>query len=114
MKTKSSSEAQKPAPRTLRVIETVIPGVRMICTYHRRWLHADVVAGVTNFAMLVPQGITYGERAGVAPFAGMSTATGAQVGYALFGCSRRVMIGTEASFAILVTATLLLVASKKE
>ena len=36
MKTDSSSEAQKPVPRSLRVIETVIPGVRMIRTYQRR------------------------------------------------------------------------------
>ena len=63
MRTKSSSEAQGPVPGTLHVIETVIPGVRMIRTYHRRWLHADVVAGVTIFAMLMPQGKAYGERA---------------------------------------------------
>jgi hypothetical protein len=56
MKTESSSEAQKPVPGTLRVIETVIPGVRMIRTYQWRWLRADLMAGVTIFAMLVPQG----------------------------------------------------------
>jgi hypothetical protein len=28
----------------------------MIRTYHRRWLHADVVAGVTIVAMLMQQG----------------------------------------------------------
>jgi SulP family sulfate permease len=106
MKTKSSSEAQKSEPRTLRVIETVIPGVRMIRTYHRRWLRADVVAGVTIFAMLVPQGMAYGDLAGVAPVAGLYTAIGAMVGYALFGSSRRLMIGPEASSAILVAATL--------
>ena len=53
MKTKSSSEAQGSVPGTLRVIETVIPGVRMFRTYHRRLLRADVVAGVTIFAILV-------------------------------------------------------------
>ncbi|HEY6411017.1 MAG TPA: sulfate permease [Ktedonobacteraceae bacterium] len=111
MKTKSSSEAQKPVPRTLHVIETVIPGVRMIRTYQRRWLRADLVAGVTIFAMLVPQGMAYGELAGVAPVAGLYTAIGALVGYALFGSSRRLMIGPEASSAILVAATLAPVAA---
>ena len=34
--------------------------------------------------MLELQGDAYGERAGVAPVAGLSTAIGAMVGYALF------------------------------
>src|SRR6266487_5318571 len=106
MKTKRSSEAQVSVPRTLHVIETVIPGVSMIRTYQRRWLRSDLVAGVTIFAMLVPQGMAYGELAGVAPVAGLYTAIGALVGYALFGSSRRLMIGPEASSAILVATTL--------
>ncbi len=61
MKTKSFSEAQISVPGTLRVIETVIPGVRMIRTYQRRWLRADLRAGVTIFAMLVPQGRARGK-----------------------------------------------------
>src|SRR6266516_1353837 len=106
MKTDSSTEAQKPVPGALHMIETVIPGVRMIRTYQRRWLRADLLAGVTIFAMLVPQGMAYGELAGVAPVAGLYTAIGALVGYALFGSSRRLMLGPEASSAILVAATL--------
>src|SRR6266568_8229337 len=102
MKTDSSSGAQKPVPGALRVIETVIPGVRMIRTYQRRWLRADLLAGVTIFAMLVPQGMAYGELAGVAPVAGLYTAIGALVGYALFGSSRRLMVGPESSSALLV------------
>jgi len=71
-------------PGTLHVIETVIPGVRMVRTYQRRWLRADLVAGVTIFAMLLPQGMAYCELAEVAPVAGLYTAIGAMVGYALF------------------------------
>ena len=67
MKTKSSSEAQKPVSGTLRVIETVIPGIRMIRTWHRRLLRVHLVTWVAIFAMLELQGITHGERAGVAP-----------------------------------------------
>jgi len=89
MKTKSFSEAQNPVPGTLHVIEIVIPGVRMNRTWLRRWLRAHLVTGVTSFAMLVPQGMAYGERAGVAPVAGLYPAIGAMVGYALFGSSRQ-------------------------
>ncbi len=56
MNTDSSSEAQKPVPGTLRVNEKVIPGVRMIRIYQRRWLRADLLAGVTIFAMLERKG----------------------------------------------------------
>ena len=58
--------------------------------------------------------MAYGELAGVAPVVGLYTAIGAMVGYALLGSSRRVMIGTEASSAILVAITLLLVAARCE
>jgi hypothetical protein len=44
MKTESSSEAQVSVPDTLRVIEMVIPGIRMFRAYQRRWLRADLVA----------------------------------------------------------------------
>ncbi len=56
MKTKSFSEAQISVPGTLHVIETVIPVVRMIRTYQRRSLRADLVAWVTIFAMLERKG----------------------------------------------------------
>ncbi len=86
----------------LRLIEKVVPGLKVARTYERRWLWADLFAGVTIFAMLVPQGIAYAQLAGVAPVVGLYTAIGALVGYAIFGISRRLMIGPESSSALLV------------
>jgi hypothetical protein len=62
MITDSSNEAQRLVPRTLRVIETVITGVRMIRAYQRRWLRAEQLAGVSIFALLVPQGRARGAK----------------------------------------------------
>ncbi len=56
MNTDTSKQSQKPVHGALRLIETVIPGVRVARTYKWVWLRADVIAGVTIFAMLVPQG----------------------------------------------------------
>src|SRR5271157_6208762 len=67
----------------LQFIETAIPGFRVARIYQRRWLRADLLAGVTIFAMLVPQGIAYAQLAGVAPVVGLYTAIGAMVGYAI-------------------------------
>jgi SulP family sulfate permease len=72
------------------------------------------VTGVTIFAMLVLWGMAYGGRAGVAPVAGLYRVIGALVVYALCGSSRRVMIGTMASSAILTVITLLLVSDRRE
>src|SRR5216683_2144097 len=87
-----------------RSIEMVMPGLGIVRTYQRRWLWADLFAGVTIFAMLVPQGMAYGKLAGVAPVVGLYTALGAMIGAVMFGSSRRLMIGPESSSALLVAA----------
>ncbi|HEY6407869.1 MAG TPA: sulfate permease [Ktedonobacteraceae bacterium] len=93
---------QKFTPGLMRRIETVIPGVRVARTYQRSWLRFDLIAGATIFAILIPQGMAYGELAGVAPVVGLYTALAALIAYALFGSSRQLMFGPEATSAILV------------
>ncbi len=97
--------------KAMQSIEVVLPGIRVARSYQRRWLWADLFAGLTIFAMLVPQGMAYGELAGVAPVVGLYTAIGALVGYALFGSSRRLMLGPESSSALLAAAAVAPVAA---
>ena len=59
---------------------------------------------VTVFAVLVPSAMAYGDLAGVTPVAGLYVALGAMVMYALFGTSKQVIMGPEATAAIM-TAT---------
>lgn len=93
---------KKSALDALHFIEKAIPGLRVARIYERRWLWADLFAGVTIFAMLVPQGIAYAQLAGVAPVVGLYTAVGALLGYAFFGSSQRLMIGPESTTALMV------------
>ena len=79
--------------------------MRLARTYQLRWLRSDLLAGATMFAVLVPQGMAYGELAGVAPVAGLYTAFIAMLFYALFASSRYLMIGPESTTAILVAAS---------
>jgi SulP family sulfate permease len=95
---------KKSRDSALQFIERVMPGVSIARVYQRRWLRTDLFAGLTIFAMLVPQGMAYGQLAGVAPVVGLYTAIGALVGYAIFGNSRRLMIGPESSSALLVAS----------
>lgn len=54
--------------------------------------------------LVVLQAIAYGELVEVAPVVGFYTATGGLVGYALFGCSHRLMLVSKSSAALLVAA----------
>ncbi len=59
---------------------------------------------VTVFAVLVPSAMAYGDLAGVTPVAGLYVALGAMVMYALFGTSRQLVMGPEATAAIMTAA----------
>src|SRR5215217_6068445 len=72
----------------------------------RRWLRADLMAALSLWAVLVPQGLAYGELAGLAPVAGLYTALGAMVAYGLLGTSHYLNLGPESSVAILVASSL--------
>ena len=65
---------KKSTHKAMRVIETIIPGLGVARIYQRSWLWADLFAGITIFAMLVPQAMAYGELAGVVPVVGLYTA----------------------------------------
>ncbi|MFP2898254.1 SulP family inorganic anion transporter [Corallococcus sp. 4LFB] len=89
-----------------QVLSRVLPGVEQARTYERRWLRADVLAALTVGAMLIPQGLAYAQIVGVRPVAGLYAGVFAMLAYALFGPSRHLLLGPEASAAIL-TATAL-------
>ena len=67
-----------------------------------RW---DLVAGLTVWALLVPEAMAYAGIAGVPPEAGLYTAPLALLGYAIFGSSRHLFVGPSSTVAILSAAT---------
>ena len=86
----------------MRRIEKYVPGIGLIRTYNRDWLKTDLVAGLTVFAILVPSCLAYGELAGFEPVIGLYAALVAMIAYALFGSSRQLIVGPDATIAILV------------
>jgi high affinity sulfate transporter 1 len=72
--------------------------------YQRRWLSADAVAGVTVWAVLVPEALAYAGIAGVSPVVGLYAAVPALVLYAMFGSSRHLVVGPMAATAALSAA----------
>lgn len=69
--------------------------------YQRGWLRPDLVAGVTVWAVLVPESLAYATIAGVPPVVGLYAAVPALVLYAIFGSSRHLMVATMSASAAL-------------
>ena len=69
--------------------------------YERAWLTGDLLAGLTVWAVLVPEALAYASIAGVSPVVGHYAAPAALVLYALLGSSRHLIVGP-----ILATAAL--------
>src|SRR5215203_5749950 len=81
-----------------------IPGLKLLRGLNPAVLRPELVAAVTVFAVLVPSAMAYGDLAGVNPVAGLYVALGAMVMYPLFGTSKLLVMGPEATTAIM-TAT---------
>jgi sulfate permease, SulP family len=92
------------SPPTTTGIARFIPGLGLIKAFSPALLSTEFVVAITVFAVLVPSAMAYGDLAGVTPVAGLYVALGAMVMYALFGSSKQVITGPEATAAIM-TAT---------
>jgi SulP family sulfate permease len=76
----------------------VFPSLR---SYRQSWLSRDVVAGLTVWAVLVPEALAYASIAGVSPVVGLYAAPPALVLYAAFGSSRHLITGPMSATAAL-------------
>jgi SulP family sulfate permease len=72
--------------------------------YQSGWLRGDVVAGLTVWAVLVPESLAYATIAGVSPVIGLYAAPAALILYAAFGSSRHLIAGPMAATAVLSAA----------
>ncbi|MGB8020497.1 MAG: SulP family inorganic anion transporter, partial [Candidatus Nanopelagicales bacterium] len=72
--------------------------------YQRRWVVADALAGLTLWALVVPEAIAFASIAGVPAQFGLYSVPLAVLGYAWFGSSQRLFVGPSSTIAAL-TAT---------
>jgi high affinity sulfate transporter 1 len=78
-----------------------VPIVGQLRGYSRLSLRGDVVAAFAVAAALVPQGLAYGQLAGLAPAAGLYTALGAALVFSLVTSTRFVVVGPSSTLAVL-------------
>ncbi len=80
------------------------PLFRSLQGYRRSWIRADVVAGLTVWAVLVPEALAYATIAGVPPVIGLYAAIPSLILYAAAGSSRHLVVGPMSATAALSAA----------
>jgi len=78
-----------------------VPAVGWLGSYEGAWLKADVVAGLTTGAVVIPKAMAYATIAGLPLQVGLYTAFLPMVVYALLGTSRVLSVSTTTTIAIL-------------
>ena len=72
--------------------------------YQKGWVRPDVIAGLTVWAVLVPEALAYATIAGVPPVVGLYAAIPALILYAAAGSSRHLVVGPMSATAALSAA----------
>ncbi|UNM97989.1 SulP family inorganic anion transporter [Rhodococcus opacus] len=72
--------------------------------YRKGWVRPDVIAGLTVWAVLVPEALAYATIAGVPPVVGLYAAIPALILYAAAGSSRHLVVGPMSATAALSAA----------
>jgi high affinity sulfate transporter 1 len=83
---------------------TVTPGLSQLRSYQRGWLGADLLAGVTVAAYLIPQVMAYADVAGLPPVVGLWAIIGPLLVYAILGSSRQLSVGPESTTALMTAS----------
>jgi high affinity sulfate transporter 1 len=85
----------------------LVPAVEWLSRYDRRWLRADVAAGIAVTALVVPKNLGYAEIAGIPVQNGLYAAAAGGIIYALFCTSRQISTGPSSSLAAVAGAAVL-------
>jgi high affinity sulfate transporter 1 len=81
-----------------------VPIASWLFAYRREWLRADVIAGLTVAAVVIPKAMAYAVIAGLSVEVGLYTALAAMLVYPLLGSSRPLSVTTTSAIAMLVAA----------
>jgi high affinity sulfate transporter 1 len=99
--TTESMQNSKPSRR----LASFIPILSWLPRYNRAWLAADIIAGLTLWGLVVPEGMAYAGIADLPPQAGLYTLVASLLVYALFGSSRHLSVVATSATAALIAST---------
>jgi SulP family sulfate permease len=90
-------------------VSAAAPAAAWLRNYRREWLPADVVAGLTTAAVVIPQAMAYAVIAGLPVETGLYTALAAMLVYPFLGTSRALSVTTTSAIATLTGAEIVAV-----
>jgi len=100
-----SDAAAQPAKHGGNVLLRYLPILEWLPKYQLGWLRADIVAGLTIWAVMVPEAMAYAGIANVPPIVGLYTVPIPMIAYALFGTSRNMVVGPDSATALISGVT---------
>jgi sulfate permease, SulP family len=83
-------------------VARVLPILRWLPSYEAGWFRADVIAGLTLWGILVPEGIAYAGLAGAPVQAGLYTLLASLVAYAILGTTRQAVSAPTSGSSIMM------------
>lgn len=98
--------ASQSLPTSRRWLHNALPVFNWLPAYQPRWLRADLVAGVTLAAYLMPAGLADASLANVPPEAGLYACLFSGLVFWLFCSSRHTAITVTSAISVLVGASL--------
>jgi SulP family sulfate permease len=101
-----SSIAVAAAQQPQTFLSRIAPGIQRLRTYQRAWLRADLIAGVTLAAYLMPAGLADASLANVPPEAGLYACLFSGLVFWLFCSSRHTAVTVTSAISVLVGASL--------
>ena len=92
-------------------ISRILPILSWLPNYDRSWLKADIIAGLSVWALMVPTSLGYATISGVPVQYGLYAAAMGLIAFALFTTSKQVTTGPSSSTAAVLGAAVLAIAS---
>lgn len=95
-------------------VKRLVPGLGVAAAYDRRWLWADLRAGVVLTAVLIPVGMGYAQASGLPAHTGLYATIVPLLVYAFVGPSRILVLGPDSALAPILLAAIVPLAAGDE
>lgn len=92
-------------PQAIAFFKSYVPILDWLPNYRRQWLRTDILAGLTIWAVMVPEALAYASIAGVPAIYGLYTVPLPLFIYAILGTSRTLVVGPDSATALISSVT---------
>lgn len=93
-------------------LKQYFPAFAWLPRYQPAWFSQDLIAGLTVWAVMVPEAMAYAGIAGVPPLIGLYTVPFPLFAYALMGTSRTMVVGPDSATALVSSVTVAAITSQ--